>query len=399
MAIRRSKEPSKSRSLTARLAHLRPSQRQLSKWQREQQQERWVKLGVLGFAVIIVLVLVVGYVRESFLRGRETVADVYGQTISLNDVVNRARPRSKLFDDQIRLYTAQGMSQQIPQLVAQKNRLPDTTLDQMIQEIIVRRETAARGIVVTDDEVEAKLQEILAEQDAMSQPVPTSTPTPLVTGTSSPTPEPSGTPSPTAAATPYPTLSPDSASGAYAILLERNGLSDPQFRELVRSDALEEKLLTALSADTPASGPQVHARHTLLDSPEKAEEVRQRLLNGEDFAELARQESKDPGSKDKAGDLGWFGSGVMNLPYELAAFSQDVGAIGEVVESRNGQHIIQVLEKSDDRPFDADTLQRKSQDTWRNWISTAQVQPDVKNMLSADQRDWALRALGGIRRG
>ena len=180
MATRRSKEPSKSRSLTARLAHLRPSQRQLSKWQREQQQERWVKLGVFSFAVIIVLVLVVGYVRESFLRGRETVADVYGQTISLNDVVDRARPRSKLFDDQIRLYTAQGMSQQIPQLVAQKNRLPDTTLDQMIEEIIVRRETAARGIVVTDDEVEAKLQEILAEQDAMTQPAPTSTPTPLV---------------------------------------------------------------------------------------------------------------------------------------------------------------------------------------------------------------------------
>ncbi len=398
MATRRSKEPSKSRSLTARLAHLRPSQRQLSKWQREQQQERWVKLGVFSFAVIIVLVLVVGYVRESFLRGRETVADVYGQTISLNDVVDRARPRSKLFDDQIRLYTAQGMSQQISQLVAQKNRLPDTTLDQMIQEIIVRRETAARGIVVTDDEVEAKLQEILAEQDAMTQPAPTSTSIPLVTSTPSPTPEPSVTPSPTGTATPYPTLSPDSASGAYAILLERNGLSDQQFRELVRSDALEEKLRTALAVDTPAFGPQVHARHILLDSPEKAEEVRQRLLNGEDFAELARQESKDPGSKDKGGDLGWFGSGVMNLPFELAAFSQEVGAIGDLVESRNGQHIIQVLAKSDDRPFDADTLQRKSQDTWRNWISTAQVQPDVKNMLSADQRDWALRALGGIRR-
>jgi parvulin-like peptidyl-prolyl isomerase len=88
----------------------------------------------------------------------------------------------------------------------------------------------------------------------------------------------------------------------------------------------------------------------------------------------------------------------MNLQFESAAFSQDVGAIGEIVESRNGQHIIQVREKSDDRPFDADALQRQSADTWRAWISTAQVQPDVKNMLSADQREWALRALGGVRR-
>ena len=207
------------------------------------------------------------------------------------------------------------------------------------------------------------------------------------------------TPSTTADATPYPTLSPDAASGAYAIFLSgtvyRINSSGSSF-DLTR---WKRNSVRRSQPTRQHPGPQVHARHILLDSPEKAEEVRQRLLNGEDFAELARQESKDPGSKDKGGDLGWFGSGVMNLPFELAAFSQEVGAIGEIVESSNGQHIIQVLEKSDDRPFDADTLQRKSQDTWRNWISTAQVQPDVNNMLSADQREWALKALGGIQAG
>jgi parvulin-like peptidyl-prolyl isomerase len=398
MATRRSKDPSQSRSLTARLAHLRPSRRQQSKWQREQQHERIVKLVVLAFAVLVVLILGVGYLRESLLRGRETVAEVHGETITLNDVVERARPRSKIFDDQIRLYTAQGLSQQTPQLIAQKNRLPDTTLDQMIEEIIVKREAASRGIEVPDSEVEARLQEILAEQDAMSQPVPTSTPTPLVTSTPTATLSPSVTPSPTLTATPYPTLEPESARGAYEILLERNGMTDERFRELVRADALEEKLRAAIAAESPGSGPQVHARHILLETREQAEEVRQRLLNGEDFAEVARQESKDPGSKDKGGDLGWFGSGVMNLPFELAAFAQEVGAIGEIVESRNGQHIIQVVEKADDRPFDADALQRRSAESWRTWISTAQVQPEVKNTLSDDQREWALRALGGIRR-
>jgi parvulin-like peptidyl-prolyl isomerase len=398
MARRRSKEPSKSRSLTARLAHLRPSQRQLSKWQREQQRERLIRIVVVAFVIVVVLVLGFGFLRESLLRGRETVADVYGQTITLSEVVDRARPRSKMFDDQIRLYSAQGLSQQTPDLISQKNRLPDTTLDQMIQEIIVRRESATRGIEVTDSEVEVKLQEILAEQDALSQPAPTATPTPLITSTRTATPGPSVTPSPTLTATPYPTLQPDSAKTAYDVLLDRNGLSDQQFRELVRSDALEEKLRAAIAADSPSSGPQVHARHILLDTREKADEVRQRLVNGEDFADLARQESKDPGSKDKGGDLGWFGSGVMNLSFELAAFSLDVGAISDPVQSQNGQHIIQVLEKSDDRPFDANTLQRKSQESWRTWISTAQVQPDVKNTLSADQREWANRQLGGVRR-
>jgi parvulin-like peptidyl-prolyl isomerase len=377
---------------------LRPSQRQRSKWQREQEQERLIRVVIAIFAIVVVLVLGFGFLRESFLRGRETVADVYGQTITLSEVVDRARPRSKLFDDQIRLYSAQGLSQQTPNLIAQKNRLPDTTLDQMIEEIIVRREAATRGIEVTDSEVEAKLQQILAEQDALSQPAATSTPTPVVTGTPTASPGPSVTPSPTLVPTPYPTLEPDSARTAYDVMLDRNGLSDQQFRELVRSDALEEKLRAAIAADSPSSGPQVHARHMLLETREKAEEVRQRLLNGEDFAELARQESKDTATKDKGGDLGWFGSGVMNLNFEVAAFAQDVGAIGDIVQSSNGYHIIQVLEKSDDRPYDADTLQRRSQESWRTWISTAQVQPDVKNMLSDDQRDWALRQLGGVRR-
>src|SRR5574341_1733977 len=106
MATRRSKEPSRSRSLSARLAHLRPSKRQLSKWQREQERERLIRLTVLAFAIIVVLILGIGFLRESVLRGRETAAEVYGQTITLNDVVERARPRSRLFDDQIRLYTA-----------------------------------------------------------------------------------------------------------------------------------------------------------------------------------------------------------------------------------------------------------------------------------------------------
>ncbi|MFN0070014.1 MAG: peptidylprolyl isomerase [Chloroflexota bacterium] len=377
---------------------MRPSSRQLSKWQREQEQERLIRLGVLGFVILVVLVLGIGFLHESVLRGRETVANVYGQSITLSDIVERARPRSRMFDDQIRLYTAQGLSQQTPQLIAQKNRLPDTMLDQMIEELLVRREAASRNVVVTDAEVESKLQEILAQQDALSQPAPTPTATPLVTSTPTPTLSPSITPSPTSTATPYPTLQPESAKSAYDVLLERNGLGDTQFRELVRSDALEEKLRLAIAADAPTSGPQVRARHILLDSREKAEEVRERLMRGEDFADLARQESKDPGSKDKGGDLGWFGAGVMNLSFELASFSQDVGAIGDIVESRNGQHIIQVLEKSEDRPFDADTLQRKSQDSWRTWISTAQANPEVKNTLAADQRDWALRQLGGVRR-
>jgi parvulin-like peptidyl-prolyl isomerase len=73
-------------------------------------------------------------------------------------------------------------------------------------------------------------------------------------------------------------------------------------------------------------------------------------------------------------------------------------AIGDVVESQNGFHVIQVLERDDDRPFDLETIEVQKADLWRNWISTAQVQPEVKNYLSPEKRDWILRQLGGLRR-
>lgn len=401
MPPRQRYDPSKSRSLTVRLAHLRPSHRQQSKWQRDQSRLQLVRTGTIGFVALILLILGFGWARESFFRGREAVADVHGQVITLNELVERARPRSQAIDEQIRLYQAQGSGQQVSQLISQKNGLPDQVLDQMIEEIIVRHESDARGIAATDDEVERRIQEILAQQDALSAPAPTptatpETPQPTVTPTA--TLSPSQTPAPTASATPYPTLVPEAAQSAYQNLLSRNGLTDAQLRELVRSDILEEKLRTAVGTDGPVAGPQVHVRHILLETREKADEVRQRLLDGADFGELARLESKDPGSRDNGGDLGWFGYGRMNLPFESAAFAQDPMVIGEVVESRNGFHVIQVLEGDDSRAFDQETIERQKADLWRNWISTAQVQPEVKNQLNPEKRDWIVRQLGGLRR-
>jgi peptidyl-prolyl cis-trans isomerase D len=61
-----------------------------------------------------------------------------------------------------------------------------------------------------------------------------------------------------------------------------------------------------------------------------------------DFEALAKQYSKDPGSAEKGGDLGWFGRGMMVKPFEQAAFSLASGQTSELVESDFGFHIIRV---------------------------------------------------------
>lgn len=73
----------------------------------------------------------------------------------------------------------------------------------------------------------------------------------------------------------------------------------------------------------------------------KAEALRAQLLSGTNFADLAKAESDCP-SAAKGGDLGTFGRGLMVPAFEEAAFSQEIGAIGPVVQTPFGYHIVKV---------------------------------------------------------
>ncbi len=82
----------------------------------------------------------------------------------------------------------------------------------------------------------------------------------------------------------------------------------------------------------------------------KAEEVLQQIKNGADFAEMAKQYSKDPGSASKGGDLGFFGTGEMVPAFEKAAFALKPGEVSELVESPFGFHIIKLTAVQGGKP-------------------------------------------------
>jgi peptidyl-prolyl cis-trans isomerase SurA len=115
---------------------------------------------------------------------------------------------------------------------------------------------------------------------------------------------------------------------------------------------------------------QINAAHILISCPPEADTVQiddarkkiydiyDRLLGGEDFAKLAKENSNDPGSASKGGDLGWFGYGAMVREFQDVAFDQkQIGDFSIPFKTKFGYHIVKLLDR---KPFE--TFEEKKQD-------------------------------------
>lgn len=130
---------------------------------------------------------------------------------------------------------------------------------------------------------------------------------------------------------------------------------------------------------------QTHARHILIRtssevSDEQARktllELKQKIEDGKNFAELASEFSEDPGSKIKGGDLGWAGPGDFVGTFEDVASSLPVGQISEPFKSPFGWHILEVLEHRDH-----DKTKSNKENQARNAIQKRKVDEELRLWL------------------
>lgn len=144
------------------------------------------------------------------------------------------------------------------------------------------------------------------------------------------------------------------------VQVERNALIQQVIREAVADvEPITDAEIQTFYEENPQffeQGEQVAARHILIstqeleteeqieDARQRAEAIRQELLDGADFAALAQERSEGP-SGPRGGDLGTFGRGQMVPAFEQAAFSLEVGEISEIVQTQFGFHIIEVTER------------------------------------------------------
>ncbi len=183
--------------------------------------------------------------------------------------------------------------------------------------------------------------------------------------------------------------------GQFAQILQQQGLTEADVQGILKDQLIIEKAVDpnvhVTSADIAAyfaknhatmdKPAQVRARHILVADRKTADMIEAKLKAGGNFADLAKQYSTDPSTKDKGGELGFFGPGQMVPAFQAAAFALPVGAISQPVKSPFGWHIIQVEER---KPALKATL--------------ASATPQIKDALTQQQEQQQIPVfLNGLR--
>jgi len=195
-------------------------------------------------------------------------------------------------------------------------------LEQMIDQELIRQAAVEMGVSISEAELEASIQDIIEQSGGQEQ---------------------------------------------FDQSLQGMGTTYDDFRQMLLDQLLSEAVYSAVTASISPVAEQVHARHVLLPTRERAEEVLARLQAGEDFSYLAREYSEDISSRESGGDVGFFPRGVMPPEVEEVAFSLEVGETSEIVETQFGFHIVQVLER-EEREIAVEVFENLRQQTFMQWL-------------------------------
>ena len=251
----------------------------------------------------------------------DVVAQVNGKKITKDDLINQARQmQAKMAQD--------SRGQRVPQL---DDAFYKQVLDGLVAQTLLLQDAQRQGVQVSDEELKPQMAALRGRF-------------------------------------------PDEA--AYKKALEQEGLTEKELQEKLRQEAVIQKYVGTKVFNEVAVTDQAarefydknqaqmqrperaHLRHILIrvepsaapadkeKARAKAEDLLKRLKGGEDFAKLAAENSDDPNSKVRGGDLSWISRGQTPPPFEQAAFALTrPNDLSGVVESQFGYHILQLVER------------------------------------------------------
>lgn len=207
-------------------------------------------------------------------------------------------------------------------------------LEWMIEQVLVEQAAAGMGVNVSDEDVQAAIAQMV--QDAGGE-------------------EP------------------------FQERLERSGMTLADLQAQLRAELLRARVLEQVQKTVPERAEQVHARHILVDTRERAEAILRQIQAGADFAQLAQVYSQDESTRESGGDLGWFPRGVLLAPeVEEMAFRLQAGQVGPVIQSQFGFHIVQTLERKQDEVISPSHRQLLQDQAVQKWLESLWQQATIE---------------------
>jgi parvulin-like peptidyl-prolyl isomerase len=210
-------------------------------------------------------------------------------------------------------------------------------LNVMIEQILTEQAAAEAGIIVSDADVDAYMEDLVDETGGQD---------------------------------------------AFLVKLAERGETYESAWEEVRAGLIGMAMTQMITEQVPEAIEHVHARHILVDTPEEAESILAQLQRGADFATLAKAYSQDASTKESGGDLGFFPRGILMAPeVEEAAFGMEPGQFSDVVTSSLGYHILQVIERDPVRQLIPENLRFLQDRAVQEWIEGLWAQAVVQRFV------------------
>ena len=287
-------------------------------------------------------------VTRGMQRGTGVAASVNGEVIYASDLEREVSSIARQYN--IDLNSEDGRKQR-----AEINKI---VLDQVIEQRLILQEARRHGAGATDQQLDQAINDIKGN---------------------------------------FPT------AAEFQMALTQRGLTEANLRSRLRTNLTVQNLAAKVSTATVSEAEilkqfqanraqydkpeQAHVRHILVESEAAARFALARLNRGEKFEDLARQLSKDPGSKDQGGDLGFVGKGQLVPEFERAAFAlQRVGEISPVVKTQYGYHIIRLVQRKAAQPGTLDQvrdqirrelLSKKQEGDFKTWVKQLKAKAKI----------------------
>lgn len=355
----------------------------LAQREKEERQKRIIIGATIAVLLIVIGLVVYGVIDRYVITPKVAVIELEDYSVNAEEFEQqvRWRRRNMIVDiDQILMtfqqlggtaevysYFAQQLTQNVTSL-QQPLIVGQEVLQSMMDDAVLIVEAEKMGIVIDDDRIDREIQEAFGYYA-------NGTPTPAITQAPTNTPEAADdqdTPDPTATPLLQPTeYTEEIFNNNYQEFLSSisdSGIREKSIRYVIKMTIIQEEILAVIGEDVDQVAEHVWIRHILVEDEATANEVLEKLADGEDFADLAAEYSLDTSNKDNGGDLDWFTYGMMVEPFEEAAFALEIGEISAPVETDFGFHILESLGK-DDLLLDPNAYQGLLNEAYSNWLS------------------------------